>query len=185
MKNEIKLIGLILIAPLIGCDNSEVFPAEVFYELEIKVNLLNYTDNEFLEGTVLYLGAIVKDTFTAVDSIKITSKIPVKTGDNNHSELLIPEDNTDDWILSLWEINLGQVKEISNNGGILIRFPNKESELMCNEFTFYESETNRVLDLSLNSTINNFYYYSIDVEIEKSNLIQRKNSHLIFKQLIN
>ena len=187
MKKDAILLGLILIGSLFARNNSDNLPIEENYRIGIKVNILNYTDVDFPEGTKIYLGAMVKDTFIAVDSIPVNQKIISPTKDTNPNDLIvtIPESNGDRLNLNLWNINLEKVKKISKKGGILIRFSDKHCEAVCERFEFNENGVYNSFLLMTNVTYDNIGYYSIDAKIEKSNLLLRKDSNLIFKQMIN
>ncbi|MDG2279498.1 MAG: hypothetical protein P8L42_02575 [Flavicella sp.] len=142
MKRFYTLTGLLMFALLYACDNSEILPRDDNYNYEISVNILNYSDLEFPEGTFMYLGAQVKDTFIAVDSIRIDQIIPSKdnVSGKSHSKIVVPKKTKSDDSLNLWKINLQEVKDISNSGGILIRFPDEQYQIVCHSFIFQENK---------------------------------------------
>jgi hypothetical protein len=185
MEKKCILLGIILIASFFSCDNSESLSAEKNHEFGLKVNILNYTENEYKEGTMIYLGAIVKDTFIAVDSIEVNKKILSSkvSRDSKHSVISIPENEEDELYLDLWDINIEDIKEISNKGGVLVRFPDQHCEVICNQFACNENELVSSFGLNLNISKYEIGFHSIDVKIEENNILLRKNSNIVFKQI--
>lgn len=190
MKKKINLFGLFVVTftLLISCNNYEQFPMEENYKFGVKLNLNNYTEQEFPKGTIIYLIAIDHDTCFAVDSIKTNTIITSKNSNKNadYSETQIPMDIDSGFIfdIKLWKINLEAVKNRSNNGAILIRFPSHGTELIDHQFSFDNSNFNIPLDMKLTHNEIGQIYYSIESNIYNSNLTLIKNSNLVFKQVL-
>lgn len=184
MKRFYTLTGLLMFALLYACDNSEILSRDDNFNYEISVNILNYSDLEFPEGTFMYLGAQVKDTFIAVDSIRIDQIIPSKdnVSGKSHSKIVVPKKTKSDDPLNLWKIDLQKVRNISHDGSILIRFPEEQYQIVCHSFCFQENEES-LLELKLEFTQYGEYFHSLDIDIDQINLKNRKDSKLVFKQL--
>ena len=188
MKNIFGLICFIFFTSLFSCNNSDNFPLEENYDLELAINIKNYTDLEFPSGTMIYLCAIIKDTFVAVDSINIKQKILSRESIENksYSEISIPKNVKSSPGQNLPHINISKIKPLSNKGALLIRFPNHSYELVDHKFFIYETHYGTSFATELNLSENAAaFYYSFDIVIQRLNLQQRNKSILIFKQLTN
>lgn len=168
-KHTFYMISLLL---LTACNNSEHYIPVDENNLSIQLNLLNYTNEEFEKGTLVYLVAVIKDSCIPIDSITINKLIPSKANseNGNYSKTAIPSNVDDDINIDLWNIHLEDLKKISKNGAILIKFPEENCELLCNKFTLDTPSNNQALNLDYNITLYEYAYYSIDLPITRSNL---------------